>query len=389
MSTVFTVFKKELTDHTRDKRTLLMILLLSVVMGPVVLILMSNFISDLEDKAEKREVQIVGREHAPVLVNYLLRQNMTLIDAPADFREQVEKGKLDAVLVIGADFQQDFARGQPAKIEMVFDDSRTSAGPAISVIRTLIRGFNAEVSTQRLIMRGVSPNINRVVELESTNMATPQQRAAMVLLVIPMIVLVACVSGGMSMAIDVTAGERERGSLEPLLMNPVGLFSLLTGKWLAVSTYAVVVVILILTGFWATLSYYPMPKLALIFTFNEWQLLGFLGILAPFALLMSAVQMLIATFGRTYKEAQTYLSYLTTVVSLTPALMFFANAREASWQFAVPAMGQQAVLMKILRGETVALWQFALPIALCVIGILVSLRLLQRLLMREDVIFGR
>lgn len=389
MRALSVVLQKEWRDHLRDRRTLLMILTLSVAMGPLLLIFLANVIGGITEKTEKREIQIVGRSNAPELVNYMQRQNMNLIDAVPDYKAKVRKGELDAVLVIKPEFKDDFGAGETAKVELVYDDSRTAAGPSIGAVRGMVRGFNSEVASQRLIMRGVSPSINKVVEVEDANMATPKQRAATAMLFLPLLLLAACATGGMSMAIDVTSGERERGSLEPLLMNAVPMPALVIGKWLAVSSYAIGVVVLTSLGLWATLRFYPIPNLEGVFSISFMQLMWFYAILLPFAFFASAAQMLVATYGRTYKEAQTYLSYMLTAVNLGPALLFATGGKEAAWHYWVPAVAQVAAVLKVLKGDAISFVAYGLPLLVCAGLTTVCLVMVGKLWTKEDVIFGK
>ena len=388
-STIITVCKKELTDHLRDRRTALMIFLLSIAMGPIMLFGMSYFISSIEKKAEAREVHVQGRENAPQLMNFFARQDVAILEPKADFRELIKTGRHDPVLVIPTDFQEKFPTGEAA-VELVYDDTRQDSGNvSISVLRRLMRGFNAEVTNQRLLARGVSPLVNRVVEVRDVNMGTPAQRAAQLLLMIPFISLIVCVTGCTAIAIDVTAGERERGSLEPLLMNPVTRTSLTIGKWLAVGAYGVGVAALTLAGFWLTMKFMPMPKLETVMSISGMQFLGFGATMLSFAPAMGALQMLIATYGRTYKEAQTYVSYLIASVSMIPMIIIFGQLKEATWQLFVPMLGQQMVITRILRGDTVGAMHFLSPFAVNASIATVAILLIAALLTREKIIFGR
>ena len=388
-STIITVCKKELTDHLRDRRTALMIFLLSIAMGPIMLFGMSYFISSIEKKAEAREVHVQGRENAPQLMNFFARQDVAILEPKADFRELIKTGRHDPVLVIPTDFQEKFPTGEAA-VELVYDDTRQDSGNvSISVLRRLMRGFNAEVTNQRLLARGVSPLVNRVVEVRDVNMGTPAQRAAQLLLMIPFISLIVCVTGCTAIAIDVTAGERERGSLEPLLMNPVTRTSLTIGKWLAVGAYGVGVAALTLAGFWLTMKFMPMPKLETVMSISGMQFLGFGATMLSFAPAMGALQMLIATYGRTYKEAQTYVSYLIASVSMIPMIIIFGQLKEATWQLFVPMLGQQMVITRILRGDTVGAMHFLIPFAVNAGIATVAILLIAALLTKEKIIFGR
>ena len=325
LRTIVTVCRKELVDHLRDRRTATMIFVLSIAMGPLMLFGMSYFVSSIEKKAEAREVYVQGKENAAQLMNYFARQDITVLQPKSDFQALIKTGKHDPVLVIPKDFDEKLATGT-ANVELVYDDTRQDSGNvSIGVLRRLMRGFNAEVANQRLIARGVSPLVNRAVEVRDMNMGTAAQRAAQILFMIPFITLIVCVTGCTAIAIDMTAGERERGSLEPLLMNPVSRMALVTGKWLAVGLYGVGVVALTLGGFWLTLKYLPMPKLEAVLSITTLQFLGFGATMLSFAPAMGGLQMLIATYGRTFKEAQTYVSYLITAVSMFPMVVIFGQ----------------------------------------------------------------
>ena len=388
-ATVSTVCRKELSDHLRDRRTAMMIFFLSIALGPLLLIGLTQFISSVEKKAEAREVFVSGKENSPEIVNFFARQDVTIKEPKADFRALIEDGKHDPVLVIPKQFDEKFHTGT-AEVELVFDDTRQDAGNAsIGVLRRLMRGFNAEVATQRLILRGVSPQLTRAVDVQDVNLGTAAQRAAALLFIIPWITLLGCVSGVTAIAIDVTAGERERGSLEPLLMNPVSRAGLVTGKWLAVAVYGLAVAALTMGGFALTLSLAPLPNLASVLSISPAQYLGFALTMFSFAPAMGALQMLIATYGRTFKEAQTYVSYLIMVVSMAPAIGMLAQLKDASWQLFVPMLGQLMVITRILRGETVTAMHYLLPFAVNATICLVAVGLISKLLTREKIIFGR
>ena len=389
MSDAFIVLRKELTDHLRDKRTAAMIFLLSIAMGPIMLLGMSYFISSIEKKAEAREVYVQGKENAAQLMNYFARQDITVLQPKSDFQALIKTGKHDPVLVIPKDFDEKLATGT-ANVELVYDDTRQDSGNvSIGVLRRLMRGFNAEVANQRLIARGVSPLVNRAVEVRDMNMGTAAQRAAQILFMIPFITLIVCVTGCTAIAIDMTAGERERGSLEPLLMNPVSRMALVTGKWLAVGLYGVGVVALTLGGFWLTLKYLPMPKLEAVLSITTLQFLGFGATMLSFAPAMGALQMLIATYGRTFKEAQTYVSYLITAVSMFPMVVIFGQLKDATWQLFVPMLGQLMVITRILRGDPVDAGHFLIPLAINAGIAIVAILLIAKLLTKEKIIFGR
>ncbi|MBL8520909.1 MAG: ABC transporter permease [Betaproteobacteria bacterium] len=388
-NTFLVVVRKELRDHLRDKRTATMIILLSVLMGPVILIGFAMFLSSVEKKAEAREVFVAGAQHARALTNFLARQDITIKEPKPDYRELIKTGKHEPVLEVPRTFAADFASGK-VTLNLVYDDTRQDTGNvAIGVLRRLVRDFNAEAASQRLIVRGVSPTVLRAVDLQEVNMGTPAQRAAQMLFMIPFVALIVCVTGCTAMSIDVTAGERERGSLEPLLLNPVDRIGLVAGKWAAVAVYGIGVVGLTLAGYAAALQGMPLFKLQSVVAITPGQFAGFGLTMLSFAPAMGALQMLIATYGRTYKEAQTYVSYLITVVSMVPMIVIFGQIKDAAWQLFVPMLGQLMVITRVLRGDTIDWTHFVVPLGVNALISAAAVVLVARLLAREEIVFGR
>jgi len=386
---LFTVLRKELRDALRDRRTALMVLIASILTGPVTLILVAQFVSGLEERAATLKVRIAGQEHAPALVNFLQRADVEIEEAPADYEARVKDGRLDAVIVVKKEFDEKFLAGNGAKVEIVYDDSRTEARPAISQAERLLRAFNRETGMLRMVARGVSPDLVEPVKVQHVNTATPRQKGAFLLFLIPMFAILSPLLGGMTMAIDSTAGERERGSLEPLLVNPVPLWQVVVGKWLAAWSFATGVAVLTLAGFVLAGAFYGGKRLAALLTFGWPEFAQFVAIVVPFAAMTAALQMLICTYGRSYREAQTYVSYLSTAASFVPLAVMFTGLKDAFWQLLVPVLGQQVVLTRIIRGEGFGWLEWALPSALALALALLCVALVSRLLREERIVFGR
>jgi sodium transport system permease protein len=195
--------------------------------------------------------------------------------------------------------------------------------------------------------------------------------------------------GGMTIAIDSTAGERERGSLEPLLANPVRVWRVVAGKWLAAWTFACGVAALTLAGFVVAAGFYAGKRLAALMTFGVPELALFLAIVVPFAAMTAALQMLISTYGRSYREAQTYVSYLATLISFVPLVVLFSGMKDELWQLWVPVLGQQVVLTRIVRGDALGPADWAVPSLVAVAIAVGAVALVARLLREERIVFGR
>ncbi len=384
-----TVYWKELRDALRDRRTALMVLIASILTGPVTLVLVAHFVSGLEEKAAVLKVRMAGADHAQALVNFLERNDVQIEAAPPDYEARVRQGDLDAVIVVPDDFEERWLDGDDATVDIVYDDSRTDSGPGIRQAERLLRAFNRETGTLRMMARGVSPDLAEPVKVGHVNTATPRQKGAFLLFLIPMFAILSPLLGGMTIAIDSTAGERERGSLEPLLANPVPVGRLVAGKWLAAWTFASGVAVLTLTGFALAGALYAQRKLAALMAFGAPEFFQFVAVVIPFAAMTAALQMLICTYGRSYREAQTYVSYLATAVSFVPVVVLFSGLKDAAWQLVVPVLGQQAVLSRVVRGDPFGWTQWAVPSAIAFAAAALCLALIARLLRDERIVFGR
>ena len=390
MNTARTVFRKELKDALRDRRTWLIVLVTSILAGPLTLLLLSIFIASVEEGAAKREVYVANAGAAPTLINFLQRAGATVKDAPEDYAAQVQSGRLqNAVIVVPDQFEQRLAAGETVRLPVTFDETASRAQPATRFTLNAVRGFARELGVQRLLARGVSPQVLAPVEIEEINVASSQARGAQLLFLIPWLALLGSVAGAIGVAIDVTAGERERGSLEPLLMNPVDAARVVLGKWAVVALCSAAVVVLTLIGFKTAMQFIRSENLSALMQFGFPEFALFIVMLLPFSAMIASLNMLAATYGRSHKEAQTYATYLAMLVNFTPIVPLFISIRDAGWQLFVPAMAQQAVMMRGLRGETVTAVDILLPGGIAIALTAAALFAQGRLLRTERIIFSR
>jgi sodium transport system permease protein len=362
----WTVFRKELLDALRDRRTLLTVLLSSVAMGPLSLVLVSSLIASFEERAEAREVVVSGMAHAPTLRNYLLRQTYSVRDAPVDFERQLRDRKLaDPVLVVPAGFEAGLVSGDAPQLEIVSSTGNQRAQSGVGRLIRLVQGFGQEQATLRLAARGVSGALLEPVRFEERDVATHATRAAQLSTMVPFFVLMAVVYGALAAALDSTAGERERGSLEPLLMNPATPWSIAVGKWAAVATVAMLIAVL------GSLSFLPAQwlvrseSMSAMFRYGPGEALQFLAILLPLAGAVSAVLMAVAIRCKSHKEAQANATVVLLAVSLLPMVAMFGQNGEEAWHLWVPALAQFTLMGRVLRGEVPAVGELGLSWAVC------------------------
>ena len=260
------------------------------------------------------------------LVNWLKQQRgVEVTDGPEDPYEAVREGDEKFVVVIPEDYNELFAQAKAVEIELVIDRSDDDAGSFVRRARGLLSGYGNEIGMLRLVARGINPTVASPIRVDEVDVSSSQQRAAMVMAFLPLFLVLAAFVGGMQIAIDTTAGERERGSLEPLLVNPAPRRSIVAGKWLASVTFAWVSVLLTFFLLLKALERSPLEALGLRFALGTGDLAGVLAAALPLAFLASGSQILVASFAHSYKEAQTYVSFLMFVPMLPVFIMMFGS----------------------------------------------------------------
>jgi len=379
MTRAWLVFLKELRDALRDRRTLRAVLLSALLPGPLMLVLLSVLISDVERQAESRELVVVGLAHAPTLDNYLQRQTWIARDAPADFEDALRRKRLgDAVLVLPPDFEQRLAAGELPRLRLVYDSANPRAATSQRRVQELLAGFARERSTLALVSRGVAPALLQPLTVDTEDLADPAARAANFTGMLPFMVMMAVVSGALAAALDSTAGERERGSLEPLLMNPTPGWQLVLGKWAAVALLGMFIAVLscgsLLPGQWLLRN----EQLAAMFRFGPAEAGAFLALLLPLAGLLAAALMALGIHGRSVKEAQAGSSLVVLAVSLLPIIPMLSTRGEQPWQLWLPVVAQSTLMGRVLRGEAIEALEVLLPALMCAALTVVALALVVR-----------
>ena len=363
LQTIATIFRKEIVDALRDRRTLLTVLVSSVLMGPLVLLAISALVASLESNAEQREVVVAGLDAAPTLQNFLERQTFTVRAAPTDYEAQLRNAKLpDAVVVIPKDFETALQHGDAPVVEIVADSANQRSLASSGRAARLLGAFSRERATLNLSMRGVSPDVLEPIQIEERDLASTQTRATQITGMLPFFVLMAVLTGALNAALDTTAGERERGSLEPLLMNPAERWALVFGKWGAVASVSMLIAVLscfsFLPGQWLLRS----DTLAAMFQYGLREALLFLVVLLPFAAAASALLMAVAIRCRTFKEAQASTTVVMLAASLLPLINVFSLGSESPWYLWVPALAQNLLMTRVLKGEAFGVDQLAAPL---------------------------
>lgn len=389
LGALFAVARKELVDGIRDRRSL-GTLVFSSLMTPVLLGVMLTTTAGSARGAEDLALPVVGAEHAPAFVHWLGQQTgVRVVPGPADPEQAVLDRTEDVVLIIEADFQERMSRAQTAEVKLVTESTRDRARPKIARVRALVNGYAGQLATLRLIARGVAPGIASPVRIEDVEVSSSQARLAALLSFLPLMLVIAGLVGGMQIAIDSTAGERERGSLEPLLLNPVPRWVLAAGKWLAASALACASVVFSMIITVNVLRRIPWHDLGIRFRVTDGELFSLLLLILPLALFLAAVVLFASTFARSFKEAQGYLGMLMLVPMLPGLLATIYPLSRRPWLAPVPIMGQYALASDVLGGQPPGVWLYVVAGVATVACAVALVGLTARAMSRERIIFGR
>lgn len=388
MSPLLTVLRKELIDGVRDRRSLVSAMLFPMLI-PFLITFLFNTLAEREREAYDITIPVVGGERAPDLVDWIQRRGFQVEEGPADPQEAVRSRQVDFVLVIPEGFGEDFSQARTAEVELVLDGSRKEAHSAIRRVRGLVDGYSRLVGSLRLVARGVSPQLGQAVAIDEVDVASARKRAASWFSFIPMVVIFAAFIGGQNVAIDTTAGERERNSLEPLLVQPVPMRSVVAGKWLASVVFSGAGVSLAVASLIFALNRVPLQQLGIDLQLGPREALGLLAAALPLALFASGLQVLVATFARSFKEAQTYVSLLILLPMVPHLIASVSSLGDAPWMYLVPALGQHVLLTDILGGEPFTAGPFVVvALSSTLLGLLCA-GVTAKLFERERIVFGR
>ncbi len=383
------VVRKELIDGVRDRRSIISAVVPLAII-PLMLFFGFSMASDEIESSRRITVPVAGAGHAQALIDWLdSRSGVEIEPGVSQPRAAVENDEHEFVLVVPEDFGGRFEESRPAEVEIVVDSSNSRAGRAVGRLRSLIRAYAGQISSQRLIARGVSPEVVQPIRIEEIELATSQERAAMAFSFIPVILLMTAFIGGLQIAIDSTAGERERVSLEPLLLNPVPRLSIVGGKWLASAVFALASMLLTTAMLQIVLARSPLQRLGVDLHIDMFDFGSMLAIIFPLALFGSALEMFIATLSRSYKEAQTYVSFLMFVPMLPMMLTMGSSIEPAMWKLCVPVLGQHIMVIEILEGKAPQLLSFVIATSAAIGMTFLFLALIAHQFSREKIVFGR
>ena len=362
---MLTVMRKEWLDFFRDRRTFLLSLMVAPLLYPLIFLGIGKLTQmRAETQLEKTlSVPVAGMERAPNLVKFLASYGIEAKPAPADIEARVRAQQEDLALAIDADFAKDWHAGKPAKIDIITDTTRRNGDVKVARVSKVLESYGNGVGAMRLLVRGINPAIAMPLQVGTRDMATPEAKNSQFMsILLPMILTIFAFIGGAHLAMDTTAGERERQSLEPLLATPASRAALVGGKMLAAALLGLASMLLILVSFKvsATLASGMAKQMDVSFLAMGKLLLTLL----PLVLIGTALITALAAGAKSMKEAQSHIMWLM-MLPMLPAygLMAYPLKDTAAWQYAVPFLSQNQLIQKITRGEAASMEQWALYLA--------------------------
>lgn len=363
MNVVLTVMMKEIRDFSRDRRTLFMALLLGPLVIPVLIVGM-GFILDktVSQQLEKPlELPVVGAEHAPNLIAWLEGQNVLIEPGPDDPEAAIREQEHPVILRIPADFPDQWRDTRPAVLEVLNDSTRQDSRIPTGRVTSLLQGYSQTVGSLRLLARGINPAVGQPLLVSQIDLATPEARAGQVMSFLPYFLILSAFLGGAYLVIDITAGERERQSLEPLLATPAMREAIMSGKIAAACAVGLLSLLLLLVSFKIGFQITPSMQGRADVSFAA---IGrILVILLPMLLIGTTLLTLISASVKSVKEAQSYMSILMFIPIVPTFYLLLSPVRTQDWMYAVPFLSQNQMITAVLRSELIGPLQWTIYLA--------------------------
>ena len=351
------VFRKEFVDSLRERRSVVSALVFGPLLGPVLFVLLTSYAVNLQIDESEHPIEVpgVGGEGAANLMAYLFHRQIDVdhdrfgdLDA---LREAVRTGDVEVGLVVDREFGEALRTGDPARLWIVADLANNTARRSISRLRLAISKYGMEIGTHRMALRGIDPNLSRPVALLTDDVSTPSGRAVLLLGMMTYFLLFSTLLGGTQVAIDTTAGERERGSLEPLLTLAVARSELVWGKIGVTFVFMAVSLAICILSFAIAVRFLPLAEIDMTANLTPLVCVGIYVAMLPFAALGVGVMTLVASYTKSFREAQTYTS-IAMVVPPLPIILVILNPVQPSVPLMlVPSLSQHLLVTELVKGE--------------------------------------
>ncbi|MFZ0500731.1 MAG: ABC transporter permease subunit [Steroidobacteraceae bacterium] len=367
MRAIWRVFIKEVRENLRDRRTVISALIFGPLFGPLLVAsALSLSFRGVGTQGERPlHLTVSHAERAPNLMAYLRQYNVRIkmvAEDEAAARRDVTAHHGREVLLVPADFGARLEAGQPAPLMLFADEADTQSASSVERIAAIVNQYGTTIARLRLVARGLDPLLTVPIVLHPIDISTPAARSALALGTLSYLVLLTMLMGGMYLAIDATAGERERGSLEPLLTVPVRREYLIYGKIMAACAYMTLSLALTVTAFAIALRFVGLERFGMSADFGPRVALGIVLACLPLVPLGAALMTLVAAFTRSYREAQTYVGLVLLIPTLPLVFAAVLGLQPRAALMAVPSLGQHFIILSLIRMQPLPALYVALSV---------------------------
>ena len=351
------VFRKEFVDSLRERRAVVSALVFGPLLGPVLFAVLTSYAVRLQidESVQPVEVPVIAGRSAENLMAHLYRRQIDVdhdrFDDVEALREAVRQGDVDVGLVVAEDFSEALGTGAPARLWLVADTANSSARPSISRLRLALDEYGLVIGVHRLALRGIDPTLAQPVAVLADDVSTPSGRAILLLGMMTYFLLFSTLLGGTQVAIDTTAGERERGSLEPLLTLAVSRAVLVWGKLGVTFVFMALSLAVCIASFAVAVRFLPLAEIGMAANLTPRVCAGIYVVMLPFAALGAGIMTLVASYTKSFREAQTYTS-IAMVAPPLPILLVILNPMQSSapWML-VPSLAQHLLVTDLVKGD--------------------------------------
>ncbi len=380
------VFRKELTDALRDKRTLRMAFLPAIYFVAIFVALVIFAINMANDKkvagVNSIPVYVEGEQNLPELIAWLREQGADIKTIESGAYLQIQDKKIDFAIIIPEEAKQKRAKGESAPVWLVYDGANQKLSSSIGFVRSQFYVWSSRVGAVNLMARGIAPDVGSPVILREDNIADEQKMSVYLLASVPLTLLLAAFIGSVGFSADMTAGERERRSLESLLITPASTFSLYLGKWLTSVILTVAILIMQLGLLAIAFRFLPFNQLGLRVDVNYIDLLNIFWILLPVVFFAVGLQLSLSIFAKSFKDAQSLIAGLLFIPMALNFYTMFNPGVFFEWWLWVPVLGQAVVIKEILLGGAIAafaFWKFwASALVITIFAFMLGIKQLRR-----------
>ncbi len=405
MNKITTIWKKELRDTIRDRRTLMAMIVMPMLLMPLIIVGIGKFTEYQIRQAEEKvlDIAIENQAAAPEFSTLLEgNEKQRIVEPDMDLRQAVKDNEIAAALVIPEDFADKIAADQPVKISVLRNSINTDSSTVLNRLTGIISQYNNQVLAAKFQAAGIQQDILNGVTIVPEDVATKEEVGGFGLgFLLPLFIIMWSVVGGQYVAVDCSAGEKERKTLESLLLSPVRRIDIVFGKFLAVATTALISVIVALSSLYFAITAFGFGDLmqggstngsvaadsTLQFSIDPMALLILFGVSILLVIMFSAIQLSIAIFAKSYKEAQSYIgpSYLIIILP-TVIVNTLPDFRPAMRFFAIPVVNAILLFKEVLIGEY-NLGHIVITVISLVIYAIVAILVATKIYSKEGVLF--